>query len=323
MGPSMTKAGGDILLAATGWDNDVWSKKFSDAAPGRKVHVYPDNLTDPAIEYAIVWKHATGALAKLQNLKVIFSLGAGVDHVFRDSLVPNVPVVRVVSHDLTNRMSEYVVWQVLDHHRMGPKYRAQQKAGIWLEDRGQVAAKDVNVGMLGLGVLGSDAALKLKALGFQVSGWSRSAHQLDGVQTFSGEAELGTFLGGVDILVCLLPLTPATANIIDARLIDRMTKRGALGAPVIINAGRGGLQNEAELLAALDDGQLSALSLDVFQQEPLPRDSRFWSHPKVTLTPHAAAASDPNALVRPIIEQMAAFERGEALRNLVDGTHQY
>ncbi len=319
----MTKRGGDILLAATGWDNEVWSKKFSDAAPGRKVHVYPDNLTDPDVHYAIVWKHATGALAGLPNLKVIFSLGAGVDHVFRDQQVPNVPVVRVVSNDLTNRMSEYVVWQVLDHHRMGPKYRAQQRAGIWLEDRTQVAAKDVSVGILGLGVLGSDAALKLKALGFHVSGWSRSAHQIDGVQTFSGEAQLGAFLHDVDILVCLLPLTPATANIIDARLISLMTKRGLLGAPVIINAGRGGLQNEADLLAALDEGNLSGVSLDVFQQEPLLSDSPFWTHPKVMLTPHAAAASDPNALVLPIVEQMAAFERGEALRNLVDGKHQY
>lgn len=107
-------------------------------------------------------------MAGLQNLKVIFSLGAGVDHVFRDSQVPDVPIVRVVSKDLTNRMSEYVVWQVLDHHRMGPKYRQQQRGKVWLEDRTQPAAKDISVGMLGLGVLGSDAALKLKALGFQV-----------------------------------------------------------------------------------------------------------------------------------------------------------
>jgi glyoxylate/hydroxypyruvate reductase len=319
----MTKRSGDILLAATGWDNDVWSKKFSDAAPERTVHVYPDNLSDANIHYAIVWKHVEGALANLPNLKVIFSLGAGVDHVFRDALVPKVPVVRVVSNDLTNRMSEYVVWQVLDHHRMGPKYRAQQRSGMWLEDRNQVAAKDVTVGMLGLGVLGSDAALKLKMLGFNVTGWSRSAHTIDGIETFSSEAELGAFLSGVDILVCLLPLTPATANIIDARLINRMTRRGPLGAPVIINAGRGGLQNEADLLAALDDGRLSAVSLDVFQQEPLPSDSAFWNHHRVSLTPHAAAASDPNALVKPIVEQMAAFERGEALRNVVDGTHQY
>jgi glyoxylate/hydroxypyruvate reductase len=319
----MTEKRGDILLAATGWDTDVWSKKFSDAAQGRRVFVYPDGVDAPSIQYAIVWKQAEGALAQLKNLKVIFSLGAGVDHVFRDRLVPNVPVVRVVSNDLTNRMSEYVVWQVLDHHRLGHKYRAQQRAGIWLEDRNQVAAKDITVGMLGLGVLGTDAALKLKMLGFNVTGWSRSEHKIAGIDTFAGVEQLGGFLEKVDILVCLLPLTPATANIIDRQLIEAMTKRGALGAPVIINAGRGGLQNEADLLAALDEGRLSAVSLDVFQQEPLPQDSAFWTHPYVTLTPHAAAASDPNALVLPIIEQIAAFERGEPLMNLVDRKHQY
>jgi glyoxylate/hydroxypyruvate reductase len=314
---------GDILFAATGWDSKLWAHKFETAAPQRKVHIYPEGIADPAVNYAIVWKHAEGALSGLANLKVIFSLGAGVDHVFRDANVPNVPVVRVVSNDLTNRMSEYVVWQVLDHHRMGMKYRAQQQTKTWAEDRAQPAAKDITVGMLGLGVLGKDAALKLKTLGFNVTGWSRSAHLIDGVPTFSGEAGLANFLANVDILVCLLPLTPATANIIAAPMISAMTKRGPLGAPVIINAGRGGLQNEADLLAALDDGCLSALSLDVFQQEPLPATSPYWSHPKVTLTPHCAAASDPNALVEPIIRQMAAFERGAALTNVVDLKLQY
>ena len=314
---------GDILFAATGWDSELWARKFEAAAPQRKVHIYPEGIADPAITYAIVWKHAEGALSGLPNLKVIFSLGAGVDHVFRDTKVPNVPVVRVVSNDLTNRMSEYVVWQVLDHHRMGINYRTQQRSKIWLEDRAQPAAKDITVGMLGLGVLGKDAAQKLKMLGFNVTGWSRSAHHIDGVPTFCGEATLPTFLAEVDILVCLLPLTPATANIIAKPLISALTKRGPLGAPVIINAGRGGLQNEADLLQALDEGRLSALSLDVFQQEPLPAASPFWTHPKVTLTPHCAAASDPNALVEPIIRQMATFERCAALTNVVDLKLQY
>ncbi len=314
---------GDILLAASGWDSEPWAHKFAAAAPQRKVHVYPEGIADPAINYAIVWKQAEGALAGLPNLKVIFSLGAGVDHVFQDRQVPNVPVVRVVSNDLTNRMSEYVVWQVLDHHRVGMNYRAQQQSKTWLENRAQPAARDITVGMLGLGVLGKDAALKLKVLGFNVTGWSRSLHHIDGVPTFSGEAGLQEFLASVDILVCLLPLTPATANIISRPLIDAMIKRGPLGAPRIINAGRGGLQNEADLLEALDDGRLSALSLDVFQQEPLPATNPVWSHPKVTLTPHCAAASDPDALVEPIIRQMAALERGEALTNLVDLKLQY
>lgn len=314
---------GDILFAATGWDSTLWAQKFQAAAPQRKVHIYPEGITDPSINYAIVWKQPEGALAGLPNLKVIFSLGAGVDHVFRDAKVPNVPVVRVVSNDLTNRMSEYIIWQVLDHHRMGMKYRGQQHSKTWAEDRAQPAAKDITVGMLGLGVLGKDAALKLKMIGFNVTGWSRSAHHIDGVQTFSGETSLPDFLAQVDILVCLLPLTPATANIIANPLINLMAKRGPLGAPVIINAGRGGLQNEADLLEALDDGRLLALSLDVFQQEPQHASSPFWTHPNVTLTPHCAAASDPHALVEPIVRQMAAFERGEGLTNLVDLKRQY
>ncbi|MGB8817474.1 MAG: glyoxylate/hydroxypyruvate reductase A [Rhizobiaceae bacterium] len=313
---------GAILLAATGWDSALWARLFAQAS-GRKVYIDPDGRTDDSIEHAIVWKHQPGSLSELKNLKVIFSLGAGVDHVFRDPAVPDVPVVRVVSNDLTNRMSEYIVWQVLDHHRMGPKYRLQQHDKIWLEDRTQPAAKDVTVGMLGLGVLGSDAALKLKAMGFNVTGWSRSAKMMAGIQTFCGHDQLPEFLAGVDILVCLLPLTPATANILAMPLFQQLTKRGPLGSPVLINAGRGGLQNEADILRALDSGLLSAVSLDVFQQEPLPADSLFWSHPKVTLTPHSAAASDPYALVKPIVDQMDAFDRGEALQNLIDRQHHY
>jgi glyoxylate/hydroxypyruvate reductase A len=314
---------GNILLCATGWDSAVWRKKFEDASPGRKVFVHPDGAHDPSINYAIVWKQPEGALAGLENLRVIFSLGAGVDHVFRDSAVPDVPVVRVVSRDLTNRMSEYIVWQVLDHHRLGPKYRMQQANRIWFEDRSQPAAKDVTIGMLGLGVLGTDAALKLKALGFRVTGWSRTAKDVDGIRTFCGDTGLDAFLGGADIVCCLLPLTPATANMINAGFLAKMTKRGPLGAPVFINAGRGGLQVEADILAALDSGLLSAVTLDVFQEEPLATDSPLWSHPNVTITPHAAAASDPDALVKPIVEQMAAFERGEALINKVDLKQRY
>lgn len=317
----MTKGG--ILLAATGWDSALWSRMFAEAAPGRRVFVDPDGRTDDSIHYAIVWKQPAGSLSGLANLKAIFSLGAGVDHVFRDPHVPDVPIVRVVSPDLTNRMSEYVVWQVLDHHRMGPKYRRQQLDRIWHEDRSQPAAKDITVGMLGLGVLGGDAAQKLRSMGFAVTGWSRSAHALDGVRTYHGEDQLAAFLAGVDMLVCLLPLTPATAGILSMRLFRMMAKRGPLGAPMLINAGRGGLQNEADILAALDQGLLSAASLDVFETEPLPTDSMLWAHPKVTVTPHAAAASDPFALVKPIVDQMDAFDRGEPLKNLVDRRQQY
>ena len=309
---------GRILLALTGMKPEFWIDELHKAAPDRPVALEPNGEVDPSIHYAIVWKQPPGLLARLPNLKVIFSLGAGVDHVFGDPDLPDVPIVRVVSENLTTRMTEYVVWQVLDHHRQGPRYRAQQADRIWHEDRDQKAASDITVGIMGLGELGRDAAAKLRVMGFTVSGWSRTQKQVEGVTCHAGEDGLGPFLASADIFVVLLPLTSETRDILNRDLFVRMSKRGPLGAPVLINAGRGGLQNEADILSALDEGLLSAVSLDVFQQEPLDPESPFWAHPKVTLTPHAAAASMPSSLIEPMARQMDAYERGEPLSNLVD-----
>lgn len=182
------------------------------------------------------------------------------------------------------------------------------------------AASAVRVGVMGLGVLGRDAAEKLAALGFQVAGWSRSPRQVPGITCFSGESGLAPFLARTDILVVLLPATPDTAGIIDAGLIAGLARDGALPDrfPVIINAGRGALQNEDDILAALDTGTLKGASLDVFGQEPLPADSPFWRHPLVSVTPHVAAESDPQAIVEGIVAEIARHERGEPLRHVVD-----
>lgn len=311
-------APGTILLSVTGFDPAVWRQELRKQAPDRTVITEPDGPQDPSIHYAIVWKQQPGILTKLPNLKAIFSIGAGVDHIFGDSTVPDVPIVRAVADDLTERMSEYVVWQVLDHHRKGPRYRRQQADKVWNEDRIQPAARDVTVGIMGLGVLGGDAAKKLKALGFAVAGWSRTPKSVDGVQTFSGEEGLGDFLAVSDIVVCLLPLTPQTHGILSKPLFARMKRRGPLGPAILINAGRGGLQNEADIIAALENGWLGGASLDVFQAEPLPASSPLWTHPRVAITPHAAATSMPAALIPPMIAQMQALERGEPLTNLVD-----
>jgi glyoxylate/hydroxypyruvate reductase len=314
---------GNILVSVQGWDADTWRAEFVKAAPSRIIFVDPEGAADPSVRYAAVWKQRPSSLAKLPNLKVIFSLGAGVDHVFQDPDLPSVPIVRVVSDDLTMRMSEYIIWQVLDHHRLGPKYRRQQRNHIWLEERAQPAAHQVTVGFLGLGVLGSDAARKLALLGFNVTGWSRKPRYSQNITCFNGEEQLPWFLATVDILVCLLPLTPQTRGFLNKGLFDRMKKGGTFGAPILINAGRGGLQNEKDILQALEDGVLSAASLDVFNTEPLPTQSPFWTHPKVTITPHAAASSAPDQLVGPIVAQIEAFERGEPLRNTVSRVAQY
>jgi glyoxylate/hydroxypyruvate reductase A len=307
-----------LLVALSGWNAAPWLDRFRRALPDRRVVAVYEPFDRGDIVYAASWQHPPGSLAGLPNLRAIFSLGAGIDHLANDPELPSVPVVRVVDEDLTNRMSEYVVLHCLAHLRRGPLYARQQRERVWIDHRDQPAARDVRVGIMGLGVLGSDAARKLGVMGFDVAGWSRSPKSLPGVATFSGEAGLDTFLARTDILVALLPLTSATRGILDRGLFARLARDGRLGGPILINAGRGGLQVEADILSSLDDGTLVAATLDVFGEEPLPASSPFWLHPKVTLTPHNAANSDPDAVAESIAVQIRAFEQGEPLRNAVD-----
>jgi len=206
---------------------------------------------------------------------------------------------------------------VMRLHLQDFAYREQQQAGLWRErDQPNAAARPV--GILGLGTLGSAAALHLKALGFDVAGWSRGPRTIPGIECFHGAAQLESFLRRTDILVCLLPLTPDTRHVLDRKLFTQLNRSSPLGAPVVINAGRGGLQNEAELLACLDDGTLSGVSLDVYEKEPRPPDSPFWTHPKVVLTPHNAADTDPDEISKYVARQIEIFEAGGALENVVD-----
>ena len=277
----------------------------------------PDGADDPSIAYAVVWKQRPNLLSKLPNLRAIFSIGAGVDHILADPTLPDVPIVRVVADNLTQHMTDYVLWRVLDHHRQGMLYRAQQKRKVWREPP-QRPASDISVGIMGFGELGRAAAKVLLAAGFRVNGWSRSEHSMPDVATFHGEKGLTAFLNATDILVVLLPLTPETTGIVNYKLLKQLRKRNGLGGAVLINAGRGRLQKDADIVKALEDGTLKEASLDVFEVEPLPKTSPLWNHPRVFVTPHAAATSDPAYLVAPMLEQMEAFERGEKLKNVVD-----
>jgi glyoxylate/hydroxypyruvate reductase A len=247
----------------------------------------------------------------------IFSVGAGVDHILVDPTLPDVPIVRVVAENLTQHMTDYVLWRVLDHHRQGMLYRAQQKRKVWREAP-QRPAGDISVGIMGFGELGRAAARALLVAGFRINGWSRTERTMPDVATFHGEKGLTPFLNATDILVVLLPLTPDTTGIVNYRLLKQLRKRNGLGGAVLINAGRGRLQKDADILKALEDGTLKEASLDVFEVEPLPKTSPLWNHPRVFVTPHAAATSDPSYLVAPMLEQMDAFERGKPLKNLVD-----
>ena len=305
---------GKILLAVTGFNPQRWRELFS---ASREVVLEPDGPNDPSITYAVVWKQRPSLLSGLPNLRAIFSIGAGVDHIFADPGLPKIPIVRVVDENLTQHMTEYVLWRVLDHHRQGVLYRGQQRKKIWHEPV-QRPASDISVGIMGLGQLGRAAARVLLAAGFRVNGWSRTGQSMADVATFSGDDGLIPFLNATDMLVVLLPLTPQTTGIVDYGLLRQLRRANGLGGAVLINAGRGRLQKDADIFRALGDGTLKEASLDVFEVEPLPKTSPLWAHPKLFVTPHAAATSDPAHLVEPMLAQMDAFERGEKLQNLVD-----
>jgi len=203
------------------------------------------------------------------------------------------------------------------HHRQELYLRESQRAKRWAPKL-QWAASAVSVGVMGLGTLGADAADALKRLGFRVAGWSRSPKTLPGVDCFHGEQQFDAFLQRTDILVCLLPLTPETRHVLNRALFEKLNRKSPLGAPVLINAGRGGLQNETDILQSLDDGTLGGASLDVYATEPLPTDSPFWTHPKVVLTPHNAADTDADEISKYVADQIARFEAGGTLDNVVD-----
>jgi glyoxylate/hydroxypyruvate reductase A len=305
------------------WSAPRWKSRFLAVCGDRTVALLPDDPVDPRqVHFAAVWKPPQGALAAFPNLRVIFNLGAGVDALMADPGLPKVPIVRVAVGDLTGRMTEYVVLHVLMHHRQQLYLWDCQRQRQW-QPKEQWTASAIGVGIMGLGVLGQDAALALTRLGFRVSGWSATPKAVAGVECFSGAEGLQPFLQQSNILVSLLPLTAQTRHILNRRTFSMLDHTSPLGAPVLINAGRGGLQNEADILVCLDDGTLGAATLDVFETEPLAPDSRLWSHPNVVVTPHNAADTDPDEISRYVARQIERFEAGGALENIVDPARGY
>lgn len=296
------------------------------AFPGREAI----NMADPenrgrdlsGISYVVCWNPDLDIFARMPDLKVIFSGGAGVDKILAIPTLPgDIPIVRFVDPTLTNRMSEYIVLQCLTHLRQVSRYGAMQKNREWRE-LPQPEAADVTVGIMGLGVLGLDAARKLGVMGFKVIGWSRTPKTIDGMETFDASG-LDAFLAKTDILVGLLPLTAETTGLYNAGLFARLRQGGALGKPFFINAGRGKSQVTANVVSAIRNGILGGASLDVFEEEPLPIESEAWAVEEIILTPHAAAASDERALFKYVEQQIARHERDGSLENLVDRSRGY
>jgi glyoxylate/hydroxypyruvate reductase A len=313
------------LLIACSSRGEEFAAVARSLAADLDLRVAPDVGNPADIHYALAWWPQPGLLKTLPNLRLVVSVGAGVDHLFSDPDLPDVPIVRFVDPDLTGRMVEYIALHVLYHHRRMSEFRELQARKVW-KYLPEPAAHEVRVGLMGLGVLGAAAASALNVFGYQVRGWSRSPKSLDGVKCYAGDGELDAFLAETDILAVLLPLTPDTRGTLDRGLIAKLSRRGGderLPGPVLINAGRGGLQVDADILAALEAGELYAASLDVFEAEPLPHSSPLWSHPRVVVTPHNAAESAPAAIVRYALRQIAAHRKGEAIDHVVDPKRGY
>lgn len=306
-----------LLLHLTGIDEAGWAKGFREAMPDHKIVTRADRFDPAEIEYIFVWKPAVDAFDGLTNLKAVLSLGAGVDALLEHPALPGLPVVRFVDDELTHCMSDYVISQVTMHQRLFTRYAAHQKAKVWSQLY-PPASHDIAVGIMGLGVLGTDAARKLKATGFHVNGWSRSAKSIEGIDIFAGNEKFDAFLAATDILVCLLPLTEETRGILNMKTFKALRRGRLLGGPVLINAARGGHQKEDDIVAALKDGILGAASLDVFEVEPLPRTSPLWEIETCFITPHIAAISNERSGVAYFSQMIADHRAGKPLRNIVD-----
>jgi len=303
-----------ILLSTKAHTMQDWKAAMLAVDPSLEIRLFPD-AGDPAeIEAAVVWTaHDMMELRRYPNLKLIVSMGAGVDHLLRaPGPPPGIPVARLKDVLLTSAMAEWVLLNVLRFHRQDPEYRALQQRKEWLE-LSAPSTSERRIGILGIGELGSASARVLTALGFPVMGWSRSAKALPGVQTFHGADGLMAMAAQSDILICLLPLTPETRGVLNAKLLSALP-RGAY----VINGARGGHMVAQDMLTALDSGHIAGAALDVFEPEPLPPESPFWSHPKVFLTPHAASITIPSSVAPQVVENIQNMRAGRPLINLVD-----
>ncbi|MEC3768765.1 2-hydroxyacid dehydrogenase [Cupriavidus sp. SS-3] len=290
----------------------AWARYFAEHAPDLDFRVWPDAGDLAEVEYLIAWQAPAELIARLPRLKVFFSSGAGVDHVDFSALPEHVPIVRMVEPGIINGMVEYVSLAVLALHRDFFDYVAAKAARIW--DPLEVPpASARTVGVMGMGALGCAVLERLASYGFNLRGWNRSVREIEGVESFAGPDQLQPFLAGCDMLICLLPLTPATRGILNRELFSLLPAGAAL-----INVGRGPHLVDADLLEALDSGRLSRAILDVTEPEPLPAEHPFWTHPRVFLTPHVASMTQPESAAPILLENVRRHQRGEPLADVID-----
>ena len=297
-----------VTFCCTDTNAQPWLEGLRAALPGAEVKLWASGAD--AADYAVVWAPPQLFFDEQTRLKGIFNIGAGVDALMTLSLPARVPVVRLDDAGMSVQMAEYVCHAVIRNFREFDAYEADVAGGKWSYRKPRARA-DFTVGVMGLGVLGKRVALALKQFDFPVLGWSRSAKSIDGVQSYFGDDGFQDFLTATRVLVCLLPLTPGTENILNQSNLSRL-----LPGAYVINVARGGHVVDDDLMALIDSGHLAGATLDVFRQEPLPPAHPFWTHPKITVTPHTSARTLRAESIAQIVGKIQALQDGAAIESI-------
>jgi glyoxylate/hydroxypyruvate reductase A len=297
---------------------EPWARDFAAALPRAETVVWDEREQPAPCDYAVLWSPSPALLGQLAHVKAIFLMGAGVDAIlkFGDAL-PDVPIIRLGDAGMGAQMAEYVAYAVLRYYRRFDEYEEQARLGVW----NQLAVHDkaaFTVGVLGLGKLGLPVVQALRQLGFPVRGWSRTAKDVPGVACFAGRDALDAFLGGTRVLVCMLPLTPETSNLLDRACLSKLPPGAYL-----INVARGPVVAEPDLMALIRSGHILGATLDVFRNEPLPAPHPFWGEPRITITPHMSALTVREEAVRQIAHKITLLEQGEQVADVVDRNRGY
>ena len=304
-----------ITFCCTDTAAEPWLQGLRAALPDAEVTLWTAGA--PAADYAVVWAPPQQFFDEQPHLKAVFNIGAGVDALLKLNLPPHAQIVRLDDAGMSVQMAEYVCHAVIRHFREFDAYEADTRQGKW-SFRKPRARADFPVGVMGLGVLGERVARALRTFEFPVNGWSRSPKAVDGVRCFSAAQGLKDFLAASRVLVCLLPLTPDTRDIMNRTMLSQLQAGG-----YIINVARGAHLVDDDLLALLDNGHLAGATLDVFRTEPLPPGHLFWTHPRITVTPHTSARTLRSESIAQIAGKLIALQRGQAVAGTVDSARGY
>jgi glyoxylate/hydroxypyruvate reductase A len=305
----------NIHFCCVGAKAEPWVAGLREALPGDHVTEWVPGA--PPADYAVVWSPPQQFLDEQPRLKALFNIGAGVDALLKLRLPPQARVIRLDDAGMSVQMAEYVSHAVIRHFREFDGYEADIRGGKWSYRKPNLRA-DFPVGVMGLGVLGERVARTLLQFDFPVNGWSRSPKTIDGVQCFSGDAGMADFLAATRVLVCLLPLTPETADIMNRDTLAKL-QPGAY----VINVARGAHLVDEDLIALIASGHIAGATLDVFRTEPLPAEHPFWKHPNVSITPHTSARTLREESIAQIAGKIAALQRGDVVTGIVNPARGY